>query len=57
MTELLADLGASGIAGGRIYDAWIGATARHHDYELVTLDARAASTYELVGCRCELLEP
>ena len=56
ITDLLVELGAEGIAGGRIYDAWIGATARHFDHSLVTLDARATLTYEQIGCRYELLE-
>lgn len=55
VADLLVGLGAEGIAGGRIYDALIGATARYHQCELVTLDARAALTYEKIGCRYQLL--
>src|SRR5690349_925106 len=29
--QLLAELGQAGIAGGAIYDALVGAVARHHD--------------------------
>ena len=40
---------ASGIRGGALYDALIGATATRHGHRLVTADRRAASAYDAVG--------
>ena len=37
------------IAGGASYDALVALAARDHDATLVTLDARARGTYEIVG--------
>jgi predicted nucleic acid-binding protein len=54
--EELLDLAASSrIAGGAIYDALVGATARHSGAELLTLDHRAAGTYQLVGAEYRLI--
>lgn len=36
-------------AGGAIYDALVGLTAKLHGAVLITADRRAAQTYELVG--------
>lgn len=46
---VLGALGASGLGGGAVYDAVIGATAREHEATLVTLDRRAQRAYEAVG--------
>ncbi len=42
---LLAELPALSIAGGAVYDALVGATARHHGAPLITRDRRAIPTY------------
>lgn len=47
---LPARLASLGIAGGAVYDAFIGLTARASNAELVTLDRRALANYE----RCEV---
>lgn len=52
---LLSDLAAAGVTGGAVYDALIAATARAHGLSLVTCDARAARTYELVGAAVRFL--
>lgn len=48
-------LAVLGSTGGAAYDALIAATALEHDAELVSLDARAAQTYRLLGARYRLL--
>ncbi len=52
---LLASLGASGIAGGSVYDALVGAAALEHELTLVTLDRRAVATYHALGVDVELI--
>jgi predicted nucleic acid-binding protein len=47
--EMLQELGRQGIVGGAMHDAFVAATARHHELVLVTADRRAASTYARVG--------
>jgi predicted nucleic acid-binding protein len=42
---------ASGIRGGALYDALIGATAAHHGHRLVSADRRAMRAYDAVGAR------
>jgi predicted nucleic acid-binding protein len=37
------------VSGGRVYDALIAATARHHAQALATCDVRARSVYERMG--------
>ncbi len=54
--ETLALLSREGIAGGRIYDGLIGATARTAGARLITADWRAVSVYSLVGVEFELLD-
>lgn len=44
-----------GLHGGAVYDALIGWTAVEHGAVLVTLDARAASTYERAGVEAHYL--
>jgi predicted nucleic acid-binding protein len=48
-------LAAAGVAGGKTYDALIGATAREAGRELVTCDRRAIAVYERVGARFHLI--
>ena len=52
LLELAAD---EAILGGSIYDALIAATALHSGATLVTMDRRAARTYQLVGVTYELV--
>lgn len=47
--SLLALAAAERIDGGAIYDAVIAATAKESNATLLTLDRRAAPTYEIVG--------
>ncbi len=54
-TQLLPELVELGITGGASYDAVIAITARENDAELLTLDARARRTYDLVGVRARLV--
>lgn len=55
-TQFLARLGATGIAGGMVYDALVGEAARQAGRTLLTRDARASRTYELIGVRYEMVE-
>jgi len=52
---LLAELHGAGIAGGAVYDALVGASAREHGILLATRDRRAAETYRALDVRLELL--
>ncbi len=47
--ELLATVSAGQILGGPAYDALIAFTAAEHKATLLSLDQRAAATYEAVG--------
>jgi toxin FitB len=49
--RLVSTLAAHGVRGGAVYDGLVGATARHHDLELLTRDRRARTTYEALGVR------
>jgi predicted nucleic acid-binding protein len=55
--ELLATIAAGQILGGPAYDALIGFTAVEHQATLLSLDQRAAPTYEAVGAPVEQLAP
>jgi predicted nucleic acid-binding protein len=55
--ELLATVAARQILGGPAYDALIAFTAAEHRATLLSLDQRAAATYEAVGARVEQLVP
>lgn len=46
--ELIGSVGASGVRGGAMYDALVGATAAKHGLTLLTRDQRAIPTYEAV---------
>ncbi len=51
----LAELAESGIGGGALYDGLIALGARAAGATLVSLDRRAAATYERCGVEYELL--
>jgi predicted nucleic acid-binding protein len=53
--ELLATVAAGQILGGPAYDALIAFTAAEHGATLMSLDQRAAATYETVGAQVEQL--
>jgi len=55
MDALLAELVTPGITGGQVYDALVGACARHHGLDLLTCDARAEPTYRSLGVRYRLV--
>ena len=46
---LRRELGDRGIAGGAVYDALVGGTARAHGMPLISRDRRARMTYEALG--------
>lgn len=47
--EFLATVAANSILGGQAYDALIAFTAAEHEATILSLDQRAAVTYESVG--------
>lgn len=53
---LLGRIGAIGITGAMVYDALVGEAARQDNRILLTRDARAGRTYDLIGARYELLD-
>ena len=53
--ELLATVAAGQILGGPAYDALIAFTAAEHGATLLSLDQRAAATYQTVGTQVEQL--
>jgi predicted nucleic acid-binding protein len=53
--ELLATVAAGQILGSPAYDALIAFTASEHNATLMSLDQRAAATYETVGAQVEQL--
>ena len=53
--ELLAAVAAGQILGGPANDALIAFTAAEHNATLMSLDQRAAATYETVGAQVEQL--
>jgi predicted nucleic acid-binding protein len=54
--EFLATIASTPILGSSTYDALIAYTAIEHEAVLVTLDQRAATTYEAVGAVVEQLD-
>jgi predicted nucleic acid-binding protein len=52
---LVAQLAASGVSAGAVYDALVAAAAAEHGLRLVSRDARAAGTYRAMGADLELL--
>lgn len=55
--QLLRRLAAAGRAGGSVYDAIVGLTARLAGATLVTADDRVAAVYEMVGVEVRRLIP
>jgi predicted nucleic acid-binding protein len=53
--SLLAKLASSGIAGGAVYDALVGACASEHGLVLATRDQRALEIYRALEVRVELV--
>lgn len=53
--DLVRRLAASGVARGAVYDGLIAATAAHHGALILSLDRRAARTYEALGARFRML--
>jgi predicted nucleic acid-binding protein len=53
---LLGELNALGIAGGAVYDALVGASAREHGLRLATRDGRAIETYRALNVQVELVD-
>ncbi len=45
------------IRGGALYDALIGATARHHRHTLISADRRAAPAYSALGVEVVYIVP
>lgn len=54
--DLLAELPALGVAGSAVYDALVGATARHHGSVLVSRDRRAVATDRALEVDVHLLD-
>lgn len=54
---LTGELARLGLAGGAVYDALVGAAARHHGVRLLTSDARALRTYAALGVQSGLIPP
>jgi predicted nucleic acid-binding protein len=52
---LIDRLATAGVVGGAVYDGLIAATAAHHGAVILSLDHRAARTYEALGARFRLL--
>ncbi len=53
---LLRAMADAQLVGGAVYDALIGATARHAGARLLSLDRRAAPAYRAVGAAVDYLE-
>jgi predicted nucleic acid-binding protein len=55
LAELRAEISSLGIAGGAVYDALIGATARAFSLPLLSRDKRARATYDALGVDVRIL--
>jgi len=55
MANLREELARLGIAGGSVYDALVGAAARHHGLQLLSRDHRATDTYRALGVDVTLI--
>ena len=53
---LLEDLRRTGLSGGSVYDALVGATAAEHQLRLFTRDRRALETYRVLAVEVELID-
>jgi len=51
----LDTIAATGITGGAVYDALVGAVAAAHQVDLLTRDRRALDTYRAVGAEARLV--
>jgi predicted nucleic acid-binding protein len=51
-----AELARLGIGGGSVYDALVGATARHHQVRLLSRDRRASTVYDALGVDVTLID-
>lgn len=54
--ELAHRIAETGVSGGAVYDALVGAAAAASGLTLISRDRRAANTYRAVGARVELLD-
>jgi predicted nucleic acid-binding protein len=54
-TSLASELGRLRVSGGAVYDALVGAAARHHQARLASRDARARPTYTALGVQIQEL--
>ena len=53
--QVVRVLAEAGVEGGAVYDGLVGLAAKAAERELVTMDARASSTYRRLGVRFRLL--
>ena len=53
--ELVQRASAHGVTGGALYDALVGAIAKHAGATLLTRDRRASRTYEMIGATFQLV--
>jgi predicted nucleic acid-binding protein len=53
--DLVSELVRLGIAGGAVYDALVGATARAHALPLLSRDRRACPTYDALGVEVHII--
>lgn len=53
--RLVDRLATAGVARGAVYDGLIAATAAHYGARILSLDQRAARTYEALGAQFRLL--
>ena len=53
--EAVSEMTSAGVAGGAVYDGLIGLSTGRQGVELVSLDVRAARTYERLGVDFRLL--
>jgi predicted nucleic acid-binding protein len=53
--QLMKRLASVGIAGGSVYDALVGATAKEHGLVLASRDRRAVDTYRALDVEIELI--
>lgn len=53
--SLIEKAARAGLSGGAIYDALIGAAARHAGATLLTRDQRARPVYDWIGVRYEIV--
>ena len=54
--RLGTEMARLGISGGAVYDALVGAAARHHRLPLVSADSRARPTYAALDVELDVIE-